>query len=92
MTKLTTINNVDPFTLRTADLDYSINGIPPVAFPDIFSYLVLTHGFYTHEQMKDYKNLDSHKLFSNGFVLKVGTKVLNGSHVMIGKVNFLLVS
>ncbi|KAG5869534.1 hypothetical protein JTB14_018666 [Gonioctena quinquepunctata] len=84
--KLKLIKDLDPFTFASADLDYSVGGIPPVAYPDIFSYIVLTHSFYTHEQMKAYKTLDAHEYFSAGFVLKIRTKIINDFHVMVGKV------
>lgn len=86
--KIGNINNVDPFTLKVEDLDYTVHGIPPVTYPDIFSYLVLTHSFYTLQQMKAYKSLDAYKYFSAGFVLKTGTKVINGNYVLVGKVSF----
>ncbi|XP_044746014.1 uncharacterized protein LOC123307676 [Coccinella septempunctata] len=84
--KLAMINNVDPFTFKTSEMDYSVDGIPPVSFPDIFSYIVLTHSFYTNEQMKAYKTLDAHKYFSAGFVMKVGTRIMNNFYFMVGKV------
>ncbi|KAH1015617.1 hypothetical protein HUJ04_006970 [Dendroctonus ponderosae] len=34
--KLTLIQNLDPFGLAMSDLNYSVNGIPPVTYPDIF--------------------------------------------------------
>lgn len=85
--KIKLIKDVDPFALTTADLDYTMNGIPPVTYPDIFSYLVLTHSLYTLEQMKAYKSLDAHKYFSAGFVLKAGTKVVNDFYILVGKVS-----
>lgn len=78
---------MDPFTLKLVDLDYTIDGIPPVTYPDIFSYLVLTHSFYTLDQMKAHKSLDAHKYFSAGFVLKAGTKFVNENYVLVGKVS-----
>lgn len=84
--KLKLLKDLDPFTLAAVEIDYSANGIPPVTYPDIFSYVVLTHSFYTHEQMKAYKTLQSHKYFSAGFVLKIGTKIVNGFYVIVGKV------
>nr|XP_023015349.1 uncharacterized protein LOC111504870 [Leptinotarsa decemlineata] len=53
---------------------------------DIVAYLVLTHSFYTNEQMKAFKSLEAHKYFTSGFVLKAGTKVINDFYVLVGKV------
>lgn len=36
--------------------------------------------------MKAYKSLHSHKYFSAGFVLKIGTKIVSGFYVIVGKV------
>lgn len=85
--KLKLIQDVDPFTLTSDDLDYSLNGIPPVTNMDIVTYLVLTHSFYTNEQMKAFKSLEAHKYFTSGFVLKAGTKVINDFYVLVGKVS-----
>ncbi|KAJ8964110.1 hypothetical protein NQ317_010891 [Molorchus minor] len=84
--KLKVIHNLDPFILETSDLDYSTSGIPPITNMDIVSYLVLTHSFYTKDQMKAFKSLEAYKYFNSGFVLKVGSKVINTFYVLVGKV------
>lgn len=86
--KLKLVNDVDPFTLNIQELDTSIHGIPPVTSMDIVSYLVLTHSYYTKEQMKAYKSLHSFKYFESGFVVNVGTKVVNDFYIVVGKVSF----
>lgn len=86
--KLKLVNGLDPFTLNTDILNYSIDGVPPVTNMDIISYLVLSHSFYTSEQMKAYKSLQAYKYFESGFVLKVGTTVVNNVFVLVGKVGF----
>lgn len=86
--KLRLINGLDSFTLNLFELDYSISGVPPVTYMDIASYLVFTHSFYTHTQMKAYKSLESYKYFESGFVLKVGTKIENHLYILVGQVSF----
>lgn len=88
--KLKLIDDVDPFTLNIDDLDNSIYGVPPITNMDIVSYLVLTHSFYTKEQMKSYKSLQSYKYFESGFVTNAGTKVVNDFYILIGKVCFFV--
>ncbi|KAF5277289.1 hypothetical protein FQA39_LY18501 [Lamprigera yunnana] len=50
--KIRIIGSVDPYTLSSADLDYGVDAIPPISSIDIVSYLVLTHSFYTKNQIK----------------------------------------
>lgn len=85
--KLKLIHNLDPFTLGNCDLDCTVSGIPPVTNMDIVSYLVLTHSFYTKDQMKAFKSLEAYKYFNSGFVLKAGTKIVNNLYVLVGKVS-----
>ena len=84
--KIKIVGGLDPFTLKQEDLDYSIDGVPPVTNMDIVSYLLLTHSYYTKEQMKAFKSLDSYKYFESGFVLKVGTKIINDLYIVVGQV------
>lgn len=88
--KLKLINDVDPFTLNSRqDLDNSFHGVPPVTNMDIVSYLVLTHSYYSKEQMKAYKSLQSYKYFESGFVVNAGTKVVNGFYFLRPVPHFL---
>lgn len=84
--KLKLVNGLDPFTLDPDSLNYSIDGVPPITNMDIISYLVFSHSFYTKQQMKAFKSLQSYKYFESGFVLKVGTIIANGVFVLVGKV------
>lgn len=89
--KLEPIDFLDPYTLDENDLNYSLDGVPPVTNMDIVSYLLLTHSFYTQQQMKAYKSLEAYKYFSSGFVLKAGTKIVNNFYVLLGKVSYYVV-
>lgn len=61
---------IDPFILMNNDPDGKTreDGFPPMTAFHIFSYLVLTHSFYTNEQVKAYKSLSAYKYFEAGFV------------------------
>lgn len=63
-----------------------MEGVPPITNMDIVSYLVLTHSYYTKEQMKAFKSLQAYKFFEGGFVIKVGTKLVNDLYILVGKV------
>ncbi|XP_074029184.1 uncharacterized protein [Leptinotarsa decemlineata] len=84
--KLRLVNGLDPFSLNVSDLDYSIDGVPPVTYMDIASYLVFTHSFYWHVQMKAYKSLESYKYFESGFVVIVETKIEDNLYISVGQV------
>ncbi|XP_023311884.1 uncharacterized protein LOC111692233 [Anoplophora glabripennis] len=60
--------------------------MPPISNMDIVSYLVLTHSYYSREQMKAYKSLQAYKYFAAGFVDKVGIKPINDYVLLVGKV------
>lgn len=77
----------DPYTLTEEDFDYGIQSVPPITNMDIVSYLVLTHSFYTKEQMKAYKSLTAYKYFDAGFVDKVGCKNMENLVLLVGKVS-----
>lgn len=85
--KLKLINDLDPFSLDFASLDYSLDGIPPISNMDIVAYFVLSHSFYTKEQMKAYKSLQSYKYFESGFVQRVGSKLVGDLYILLGKVS-----
>ncbi|XP_074042608.1 uncharacterized protein [Leptinotarsa decemlineata] len=86
--KLRLVNGLDPFSLNVSNLDYSIDGVPPVAYVDIASYLVFTHSFYSHVQMKAYKGLELYKYIESDIVVKVGTKIENNLIIFVGQGSF----
>lgn len=82
--------NCDPYTLSEGDFDYGLACVPPITSMDIVTYIVLTHSFYTNEQMRAYKSLEAYKYFEAGFVEKVGFKNINNLVLLVGKVSKLL--
>lgn len=83
--KIAIINNVDPYSLK--DIDKK-DAYPFVTNMDIVAYLVLTHSFYTKEQMKAYKSLNGYKLFEPGFVQSCGATEIGGYSAVVGSVSF----
>lgn len=76
--------------MNAEEFNYSFDAVPPITNMDIISYLVLTHSFYTHQQMRAYKSLDAYKYFESGFVAKAGTKLVGDNFLLIGKVRLAL--
>ena len=77
----------DPYALSDLDFEFGIESVPPITNMDIITYLVLTHSYYTKEQMKAYKSLTAYKYFESGFVEKVGIKKFENYILLVGKVS-----
>lgn len=88
--KLKIINGIDPFAILE-DMNFTPGPelLPPITSMDIVAYLVLSHSFYTKEQMKAYKSLSAFKYFESGFVQKLGVKKINNKFVMAGQVSVI---
>ncbi|KAI4463425.1 exonuclease phage-type/recb c-terminal domain-containing protein [Holotrichia oblita] len=86
--KIKLINNVDPFSLQDKEVSFLVDSFPKIQFVDIMAYLVFTHSFYTKEQIKAYKSLQSYKYLESGFVIKLGTKIIKDLVVLVGKVSY----
>lgn len=89
LNKIQDIGGVDPFILSKEDLEYSLEAFPSISQIDLISYLVLTHSYYTKEQLKAYKSLSAYKFFEAGFIEDCGSKVINNNIVVVGKVSYL---
>ena len=60
--------------------------LPPIEAMDLFSFLVLETSFYTKEQLKNFKSLETHKWLTSGFVISVQGCVVTEKFVVFGKV------
>lgn len=81
MIKINEIGGIDPLTLTKDQLDDSLESFPSITQIDLVSYLVLTHSYYTKEQLKAYKSLLAYKFFEAGFILECGTKTFDDTIV-----------
>lgn len=84
--KIRVIKCMDPFTFTPEEMGTSIELFPPVTACDIVSYLVLTHSFYTNQQMKAYKSLAGYKYFEAGFVNSCEARKIDDRFVVVAKV------
>ncbi|XP_074029925.1 uncharacterized protein [Leptinotarsa decemlineata] len=80
--KIRAIQCMDPFTFTSEEMNSSIECFPPVTAFDMTSYLVLTHSFYTNQQMKAYKSLTGYKYFEAGFIHDCEAKSI-GEHIVV---------
>lgn len=66
--KLTSVNNVDPYELAANAWTTDPAQLPPTTNMDIIYYLVNGVSAYTFEEFRNYKSLEAHGLFTNGWV------------------------
>ncbi|KAG9260834.1 uncharacterized protein LOC125804596 [Astyanax mexicanus] len=64
--KIEGINGLDPYEHHEWTGDF--NELPQITIPDVFSYLVCGVSAYTFEQFRNYKSLEAHLQFTNGWV------------------------
>jgi len=88
--KIEVLGPRDPYLLMkdssiiwTTDSDI----LPPITYPDIFNYLVLTKSFYTLEQFKAYKSLDAYNFFVSGWVSNAKWLALNDYVLVVAEVS-----
>ena len=60
---------VDPVTIP--DQQFDTECLPPIEAMDLLSYLVLETSFYTKEQFKAYKSLETYNFLVSGFLTSI---------------------
>ncbi|XP_035981353.1 uncharacterized protein LOC118556891 [Fundulus heteroclitus] len=68
LAKLTSISNIDPYELAAKAWTADPSLFPPTTNMDIIFYLVNGVSAYTLEEFRNYKSLEAHGLFTNGWV------------------------
>lgn len=66
--KLSSINNIDPYDLTGKSWSADPMLLPPTSYLDITNYLIHGISAYTYEQFRNYKSLEAHGHFTNGWV------------------------
>lgn len=62
--KIEIIDNIDPYALSDKELFFSVKELPNVTIMD----MILSHTYYTGEQLKACKSLQAYKYYESGFV------------------------
>ena len=75
---------VDPFIISRQN--YDAECLPPTESIDLVSYLVLETSYYTKEQFKAFKSLQSYNQLVSGFVQSVHGLTIASKHVVLAKV------
>ncbi len=82
--KLSSIDRVDPYTLKSSDLNSDT--LPTIEMPDIFNYLVLGTSTYTSDQFKAFRSLEAYNQCFSGWIKELGGCIIDGKNVVVGKV------
>lgn len=84
--KIKIIKNNDPFAFTLNELNANLEELPEVTTMDLVNYLILTHSFYSGQQLKAYKSLQAFKYFDAGFVQNIGFKKFDDAYAVVGEV------
>jgi len=84
--KIKKCNGIDPYTFKSKDLSLASKDFPAITVWDIGNYMIHSVSPYTKRFFNNYKGTDAYAYFDSGFVLNVGTKILNHLAIVTGKV------
>lgn len=88
--KIKVIGDIDPYSLLPHELSFPIRDLPKVTTIDLVDYLILTHSFYTKQQLKAHKSLQAFKNFEAGAILHItAKKMTDAAFVILSKVRKL---
>lgn len=73
----------DLYLMKMSEFSQDRQHLPKIEAVDITSYLVLQTSYYTREEMKAHKSLDSYNFYHNGWISKMGVKRLNNNNVLL---------
>ena len=75
---------IDPVLIP--DKTYDPECLPPVESMDLLSFLVLDTSYYSKDQFKDYRSLQSYNQLVSGFVSSVKGQQIGNKYIVSGKV------
>lgn len=82
--KLKIIDGKDPYILQ--DLSSQVLSIlPEVTMMDMVNHLILTHSYYTGENLKAFKSLQAYK-YESGFIHVQAKQINENAFVVTGRV------
>ena len=82
----TAVIQADPYELSVADFSDDLREWPDLNYVDIVYFLIFQHSFYTREQLRNVKSLDSYGMQQEGWVRELLHKEINGNHIIKSKV------
>lgn len=85
--KMEIIDNIDPYAVPVRECNLDVFKIPNIGMMDLVNYLILSHSYYTGQQLKAYKSLQAYRQYEAGSVQEVLAKQVNDeAFIVIAKV------
>ena len=90
MEKLSDIQNIDPYELPAVEWHRDLDHLPPCTCMDIVKYLVFSVSYYTMQEFKSHKSLDSYETFCCDWVQDLAIHKPPGGEnsIVLAKVSF----
>ena len=90
LAKIQIVDGVDPYSLPNSAWSKEEACFPAVLYPDIVNYVIFNKSFYTIEDMKAWKSLETYNQLTSGWISDVMVFVKNDYHIVRAKVSFNL--
>lgn len=81
---------IDPYTLKENELSNEKNDFPEISLLDIANHMIHSMSPFTKKQFKNYKGMEAYSFFESGFVLNIGSKKLDNTAILRGRVRLRL--
>lgn len=87
LNKLALCDGIDPYCMKKGEFSTDFIDLPNLQFPDISNDLVVQPLFYSKNQMKASKSLETYNFFISGWVNELGVKQLKDNHLVFARVS-----
>lgn len=85
--KIQDCDGIDPYVIKTKDLSTNPKDFPDIAMYDIGDYMINSVSPFTKRFLDNFKGTEAYKYFESGFVLDLGSKKINTSVIVTGRVS-----
>lgn len=85
--KILSCGGIDPYAIKPKDLSSNPKDFPDITMYDIGDYMIHSVSPFTKRFLDNYKGTEAYKYFESGFVLNMGSKIINTSVIVQGKVS-----
>lgn len=85
--KIQDCGGIDPYAIKAKDLSSDPKDFPNITMYDIGDYMIHSVSPFTKRFLDNYKGTEAFKYFESGFVLFMGSKNINTSIIVQGRVS-----
>ncbi len=85
--KILKCSGIDPYLLKEKELSDNRDDFPEITLLDIANHMIHSLSPFTKRQFKNYKGMEAYSFFESGFVLNVGSKMLDDKAILSGRVS-----